>query len=201
MPFLNPNPILSRLIPISQAEIDAPTAAQLADYSAMYMLEEAPYTKYHSDGTNLIQFGSGVITYFTAAELAALALAGDLIPYATYLTSDTLLRYWASSASTLIQEGAAGIPVQWGPFTASSVVKGVAGDPGMGLAVYCSASSSGNITIRNSATVGGGTTVSPLVTAVTMSAGQMIVFGPQDMPNGIVLDLNSGTGTFYVIGT
>jgi hypothetical protein len=94
-----------------------------------------------------------------------------------------------------------GIPVTWGPFTASGVVKGVAGDPGTGLAIYCTASASGNITVRNSATVGGGSTVSTLVTAVTMTAGQMIVFGPVDMPNGIVLDLNSGTGTFYVIGT
>ena len=87
----------------------------------------------------------------------------------------------------------------WGPFTASGVVKGVAGDPGTVLAVFCSASASGNITMRNSATVGGGT---PLVgaTAVAMSAGQMLVIGPQDCANGIVLDLNSGTGTFYVIG-
>lgn len=94
----------------------------------------------------------------------------------------------------------AGIPVMWGPFTASGVVKGVAGDPGTVLAVFCSASASGNITMRNSATVGGGT---PLVgaTAVAMSAGQMLVIGPQDCANGIVLDLNSGTGTFYVIGT
>ena len=103
--------------------------------------------------------------------------------------------YWKSSSGA-----AATIPVMWGPFTASGVVKGVAGDPGTVLAVFCSASASGNITMRNSATVGGGT---PLVgaTAVAMSAGQMLVFGPQDCANGIVLDLNSGTGTFYVIGT
>lgn len=96
--------------------------------------------------------------------------------------------------------GVTGIPVMWGPFTASGVVKGVAGDPGTVLAVFCAASASGNITMRNSATVGGGT---PLVgaTAVAMSAGQMLVIGPQDCANGIVLDRNSGTGTFYVIGT
>lgn len=114
---------------------------------------------------------------------------------------DDVLGAWTGSAYEQVGgSSGTGIPVQWGPFTASGVVKGIAGDPGTGLAVFCSASSSGNITMRNSATVGGGSTVSPLVTAVTMSAGQMIVFGPADMANGIVLDLNSGTGTFYVIG-
>lgn len=96
--------------------------------------------------------------------------------------------------------GSAGIPQMWGPFTASGVVKGVAGDPGMAMAILCTASASGNITLRNSATVGGGVIPSPLASAVTMSANQLLQLGTVDCPNGIVLDLNSGTGTFYVIG-
>lgn len=120
-------------------------------------------------------------------------------PQVLALDEQNRLGSWTGSGYALVG-GGSGIPVMWGPFTASGVVKGVAGDPGMGLAIFCSASASGNITVRNSASVGGGSPASPLVTAVTMSAGQMIVFGPVDMPNGIVLDLNSGTGTFYVIG-
>ena len=137
---------------------------------------------------------------YTTAQLATLAAARGLAPYALYAASDSGFLYYASSATTYYAVSNAGIPVMWGPFTASGVVKGVAGDPGTVLAVFCSASAAGNITMRNSATVGGG---SALVgaTAVTMTAGQMLVFGPQDCANGIVLDLNSGTGTFYVIGT
>jgi hypothetical protein len=82
MPFLHSTPILSRLIPISQAEIDAPTAAQLADYSAMYMLEEAPYTKYHSDGVSLVPFGATI--YATSAEFSALVSASELVPGSIY---------------------------------------------------------------------------------------------------------------------
>lgn len=100
----------------------------------------------------------------------------------------------------IVPLGTTGIPVMWGPFTGDTVVKGVAGDPGTVLAIFCSASASGNITLRNSATSGGGTALVG-ADAVAMSAGQMLVIGPQDCANGIYLDLNSGTGTFYVIGT
>jgi hypothetical protein len=96
MPFLNANPILSRLIPISQAEIDAPTAAQLADYSAMYMLEEAPYTKYHSDGVSLVPFGATI--YATSAEFSALVSASELVPGSIY-NVDGVLRVALTSST------------------------------------------------------------------------------------------------------
>lgn len=136
---------------------------------------------------------------YTTAQLATLAAAGGLTPYALYAASDSGFLYYASSATTYYAVSSAGIPVMWGPFTGDTVVKGVAGDPGTVLAIYCSASAAGNITLRNSATSGGGTALTG-ADAVAMSAGQMLVIGPQDCANGIYLDLNSGTGTFYVIG-
>ncbi len=57
--FLGTTPIVARIIVLSQAEIDAPTAAVLADYSATYMLDEAPYTRYVSTGSALITTGAG----------------------------------------------------------------------------------------------------------------------------------------------
>ncbi len=43
--------------PLSQAQIDAPTAAMLADLNATYQLNVAPYSRYYSDGTELLPLG------------------------------------------------------------------------------------------------------------------------------------------------
>ncbi len=37
----------------------APTAAMLADLNATYQLSIAPYSRYYSDGTQLLPLGSG----------------------------------------------------------------------------------------------------------------------------------------------
>jgi hypothetical protein len=138
----------------------------------------------------------------TAASFAAAVAASSLVVGAIYRVGTPEVWYRAVTPSTYLSlDAGSGIPVMWGPFTGDTVVKGVAGDPGTVLAIFCSASAAGNITLRNASASGGGTVVSPLVDAVTMSAGQMIVCGPVDCANGIYLDLNSGTGTFYVIGT
>lgn len=44
------------MTPLSQAEIDAPTQAMLDDLAATYQLNEAPYTRYYSDGDSLVPF-------------------------------------------------------------------------------------------------------------------------------------------------
>lgn len=136
------------------------------------------------------------IKYVPFAEWATRSFMG---PEVLVVDDQNRLGSWTGSGYALVGGGVPGVPVVWGPFTASGVVKGVAGDPGTLLAVFCSASSSANITMRNSATVGGGAAI-PTATAVAMSAGQMLVCGPVDCSNGIVLDLNSGSGTFYVLG-
>ena len=41
--------------PLSQAQIDAPSAAMLADLNATYQLNAAPYSRYFSDGTQLLR--------------------------------------------------------------------------------------------------------------------------------------------------
>ncbi len=46
--------------PVSQAQIDTPDAAMLADLNATYQLNTAPYTRYHSDGQELMPLSSGV---------------------------------------------------------------------------------------------------------------------------------------------
>lgn len=45
------------LITISAAEQAAPTAAMLANIWCTYQLDTAPYTRYRSDGTNIIAEG------------------------------------------------------------------------------------------------------------------------------------------------
>ena len=40
--------------PLSQAEIEAPTAAMLADLAATFQLNEYPYSLYRSDGIQLV---------------------------------------------------------------------------------------------------------------------------------------------------
>lgn len=45
--------------PLSQAQIDAPSAAMLADLNATYQLNAAPYSRYYSDGTQLLPLSAG----------------------------------------------------------------------------------------------------------------------------------------------
>lgn len=45
--------------PLSQAQIDAPTAPILADLNATYQLNVAPYSRYYSDGTELLPLSPG----------------------------------------------------------------------------------------------------------------------------------------------
>lgn len=40
--------------PLTSAQIAAPTAAMLADLNATYQLDTAPYSRYYSDGTQLV---------------------------------------------------------------------------------------------------------------------------------------------------
>ncbi len=42
------------LTPLSLAEVEAPTAAMIADLAATFQLNQAPYTRYRSDGIQLI---------------------------------------------------------------------------------------------------------------------------------------------------
>lgn len=43
---------------LSAAQIASPTAAMLADLDAVYRLDSAPYTRYTSNGTSLVAFGT-----------------------------------------------------------------------------------------------------------------------------------------------
>lgn len=43
-------------ISVSAALVASPTAAMLANIWATYQLDEAPYTRYHSDGSALAEF-------------------------------------------------------------------------------------------------------------------------------------------------
>lgn len=40
--------------PLTTAQINAPSAAMLADLNATYQLNEAPYSRYRSDGSSLV---------------------------------------------------------------------------------------------------------------------------------------------------
>jgi hypothetical protein len=51
MSYLSRHPQYLKLVQLSQAEISAPTPAQLADHTTIYQLNVAPYTRYISDST------------------------------------------------------------------------------------------------------------------------------------------------------
>jgi len=42
--------------PLTQEQIVSPSAAMLADLNATYQLDEAPYSRYYSDGDSLVPF-------------------------------------------------------------------------------------------------------------------------------------------------
>ena len=45
--------------PLSTDQINAPSAAMLADLNATYQLDEYPYSRYYSDGIQLLPLGDG----------------------------------------------------------------------------------------------------------------------------------------------
>lgn len=45
--------------PLTLAQIETPTAAILADLNATYQYDTAPYTRYYSDGAELVAFAAG----------------------------------------------------------------------------------------------------------------------------------------------
>ena len=51
----------ARFVPVdlTAAQINAPTAAMIADLDAVYRLSIAPYTRYVSNGTTLVEMGGG----------------------------------------------------------------------------------------------------------------------------------------------
>jgi hypothetical protein len=78
MSLFNTSPIILRLFILTQAEIDNPTQAQLADYSAFYQLNVAPYTKYASNGTALVLAANVDLTTIQA-DIAALETADQTL--------------------------------------------------------------------------------------------------------------------------
>jgi hypothetical protein len=50
MTFFTREPLIQRIVSLSQAEIDAPTTSQIGDYTSIFQLDEAPYTRYVSNG-------------------------------------------------------------------------------------------------------------------------------------------------------
>ena len=74
--------IIRELVRLSQAQIDAGGGQQDVDY----MLDRPPYTRYYWNGSSYTPVSP--ITWYTAAQLSALAAAGTLTPFATYVASD-----------------------------------------------------------------------------------------------------------------
>lgn len=74
----------ARFIPvdISQAQVNAPTPAMIADLDATFRLNVAPYTRYQSDGAQIIALGGG-------SENETLIMAGMTYMLASPLTVST----------------------------------------------------------------------------------------------------------------
>lgn len=107
-------------IDLTAAQIAAPTALMLADLNATYRLNVAPYTRYQSDGTSLVNLsGSAVIVPASGsiqAAIDALPATGGMVilaPATTYTIATAIsstknnVHLWAPSWSTIIQRGAA----------------------------------------------------------------------------------------------
>lgn len=91
-------------IDITAAQAASPTAEMITDLNATYRLNVAPYTRYHSDGTQLQAFGSDT-TPISAADVAnpSAALLADTS--ATYqLNVSPYTRYY-SNGTTLVAGG------------------------------------------------------------------------------------------------
>ena len=74
-------------VDITQAQVNAPTAAMIADLDATFRLSVAPYTRYQSDGTQLVPLGGG-------SETETLIMAGmtyALVAPLTISTPDELI--------------------------------------------------------------------------------------------------------------
>jgi hypothetical protein len=59
--------------PLTSDQIANPTAAMLADINATYQLDEAPYSRYYSDGTQLLPLGEGGGTIIPAGQIQIFA--------------------------------------------------------------------------------------------------------------------------------
>lgn len=79
-----------------------PSAADCKDRQIVVVDADGTRSVVFSDGTEWKHVGSGAAdATYTAAQLAALAAAGGLTPFATYVASDTGVAGFASDASTL----------------------------------------------------------------------------------------------------
>jgi hypothetical protein len=84
MSFLSRHPQYLRIIQVTQAEINSPTADQLADYATLYQLNERPYTRYISNGTTLVLAGEGGtagVDVITAQAMIDASISTALISY------------------------------------------------------------------------------------------------------------------------
>jgi hypothetical protein len=73
----NANGADARFIPVDLTadQIAAPTAAMLADIDATYRLNVAPYTRYQSDGTNLVLAGGSTADVIVPAGYSVMYYA------------------------------------------------------------------------------------------------------------------------------
>lgn len=69
MSLLTTSPVVQRIVIKTQVELNSPTPAMLADYSAVYQLNVAPFTRWTSNGTELVSA--------TGLSLADIAIVVD----------------------------------------------------------------------------------------------------------------------------
>jgi lysophospholipase L1-like esterase len=81
-PNVNGNTIFTKIVQLSQAEIDSPTSDQLNAQDTLYQLEEEPYTLHYSNGEEL----QSIAPQFFVDQ-ATIDAADDGDPLATYILS------------------------------------------------------------------------------------------------------------------
>ena len=142
----------------------------------------------------------GTVVHNPELGMYLMWLGADWQPYAGGLAPDQAVQAHSGVSATLTQV--------WGPFTVSGVVKGVAGDPGAVLALFCVSASTGKVSLWNGAT-SSTTLLDPSASYVwggggasgkAMVAGQYVTLGAEvDSPNGIYIEI-VGTGSYMVVG-
>jgi hypothetical protein len=111
MSFLSRDIINQKIIVVSSAQISTPTAGMISDYSAIYQLNAAPYTRYQSDGTELVavtQDSSTINQLITSGFGGILDAKADITAYGrsnhTGTQDSSTVLYQNRSLTTVITE-------------------------------------------------------------------------------------------------
>lgn len=180
MAFLSRNSTIQRVIIVTQEQINTPTSSMLSDYTAIFQLGAAPYTRYQSDGDSLL-----AVTQNEATILALIDDAG-LVSSSTFNASSASLQTQINAISALI--GSSVSPSK--PTATSNPAFAGALAPGVSQAITPAKWSGTSVTV---------TSASPAVVTWNshgLVTGSEIIFNGTAVPTGV-----TAGSVYYVSAT